>query len=317
MISVVLASYNGAETLPLTLEAFGEVRLPEGGVEFIAVDNASSDGTAEVLRAFQDRLPLTVLSEPRPGKSFALNHALQHAQGDLVVFTDDDVIPSAGWLEAYARAAQEHPEVGLFAGQVRHFWQKTPPDWLEQLAAKGRSYGGTPIDLPEGPVKFGRFKGANFMTRRAPLDAVRFCEDAGVNFAGTFTSTGGEDTKLIYDLIQQGEKTWYVPDACLQHIVRPHQVGIRPVLQRYFRIGRVAEATGAHRFSEGLPTLFGYPRCLFKTVLLSISYCIVLFAFGRTYQAMNRMIGVAVNCGQAVEWRSNNRKRTFDLGVSG
>lgn len=307
MISVILATHNGEETLPLTLEALSAVRLPDSGVEFIAVDNASNDGSARILRGFQERLPLSVLFEPRPGKSFALNRALQQAQGDLIVFTDDDVIPSQGWLEAYAWAAQEHPDVSLFAGQVRHFWQKKPPQWLERLAAEGRSFAGTPVSLSPGPVRLGLFKGLNFMVRRASLDAVRFCEDAGVNFTGTFTSAGGEDTRLIYELLQQGEKSWYVPDACLQHIVRPHQVGVQPVLQRYFRIGRASEATGVHRFPDSMPRFLGYPRYLFKTIPLSITHSVALFACGRTYKAMDKMIRVATSCGQAVEWRKTYR----------
>lgn len=100
MISVILTSHNGESTLPLTLDALGKLLRPGDGVEFIAVDNASTDHTPNLLREAQDSLPLTVLSEPRPGKSFALNHALRHARGDLVVFTDDDVIPHAEWLEA-------------------------------------------------------------------------------------------------------------------------------------------------------------------------------------------------------------------------
>jgi glycosyltransferase involved in cell wall biosynthesis len=105
LISVVLASHNGAATLPLTLAALRDVVLPEGGVEIIAVDNASSDQTRDLLEAAREVLPLVVVCEPRQGKSFALNRALESVRGDLVVFTDDDVLPVPGWLQAYAAGA--------------------------------------------------------------------------------------------------------------------------------------------------------------------------------------------------------------------
>ena len=138
MISVILASHNGTGTLPLTLEALTAVRLPEEGVEVIAVDNASDDGTRELLEAYSDRLPLRVISEPRRGKSFALNRGLDEAEGDLVVFMDDDILPDPQWLDAFARAAAAYPRVGLFAGQVRHHWQKEPPAWLRRSFRRGK-----------------------------------------------------------------------------------------------------------------------------------------------------------------------------------
>lgn len=308
MISVIIATYNGEDTLPLTLEALAGVLRPDEGVEFLVVDNASTDHTAEILR--EARLPLAQFFEPRPGKSFALNHALRHAKGRLLVFADDDVLPETEWLEAYVKAARQHPEVGLFAGQVRHYWQKKPPKWLEQLAAEGWSYGGTAVDLQAGPAKAHIFKGANFMTRREALDRVRFHEEDGVNFSEQSSSSGGEDTRLVNELVERGEKAWYVPEARVRHIVRAHQVGVRPVLQRYFRIGRAIETNGAHRFSKNLPTLFGYPRYLIKTIPLSIGYAIVLAAQGKTHRSMSKLIGVAMTCGQAFECKKTGQRQS-------
>ncbi len=48
-ITVVMATHNGAPTLPLTLEALKRVEAPAAGLEIIAVDNASSDGTRDLL----------------------------------------------------------------------------------------------------------------------------------------------------------------------------------------------------------------------------------------------------------------------------
>lgn len=148
------------------------------------------------------------------------------------------------------------------------------------------------------------------MVRRGPLDTVRFCEDEGLNFARTFSSSGGEDTRLVHDILKQGEKLWYVPEACIQHIVRPHQVGIRPVLQRYFRIGRAIEADGSHRFPDELPTLFGYPTSVFKMIPLSVSHALLLFAFGKTHQSMEKLVGTAVTCGQASKWQERFLQNT-------
>ena len=68
--SVILPSYNGQDTLPECLAALQNVHHPDGGVEFIFVDNRSSDATAEMLKEADLRIDAQFLVEDRPGKSF-------------------------------------------------------------------------------------------------------------------------------------------------------------------------------------------------------------------------------------------------------
>ena len=303
MITLILATHNGRATLPLTLEALAAVRFPAQGVEILAVDNASRDGTRDLLESYSGRLPMTVHSEPRRGKSFALNRALAQAAGDLVVFMDDDVLPEPQWLEAYVEAAAAHPEVALFAGQVRHHWQKPPPAWLRRLAEEGRSFAGTPLDQPEGPVPATFFKGANFMVRRAVAQTQRFSEAPGVNFEGQAAAAGGEDTAFVQSALAQGQQARYVADACVRHIVRPQQVGIYPVFQRYLRIGRSMALSNPETFDRRGARLLGYPRYLFRTVPRDVLRALALWLGGNSYAAADQLIGVAMTCGRAQQWR--------------
>lgn len=303
MISVILPTHNGVTTLPLAMEAFKDVEPPGEGVEFIVVDNASSDATRDVVVRYLDALPLTVLSEPRQGKSFALNKAIGVARGDLIVFADDDVLPGAQWLSALGQAAAAYPDVDLFAGQVRHFWQKAPPGWLRRLAEEGRSYGGTPVDQPEGPVSATFFKGGNFMVRRKVIDLVKFSERPGVNFAGDAASAGGEDTAFVEEALSAGHRARYVPDACVKHIVRPQQVGILPVLRRYLRIGRSMTLSNRAPFDPGGARVLGFPRYLFRTIPRDVLIALRYWFSGNTYAAVDQLIGVAMTCGRAQQWR--------------
>lgn len=303
-ISIVMATHDGAATLPLTLETLTAVEVPAGNFELIVVDNASRDGTRDLLARYVSDLPLTLLSEPRQGKSFALNKALRSVSGELVVFIDDDVLPDAGWLRAYAEGAARHPQADLFAGQVRHHWQKSPPRWLERLAAEGRSYAGTPLDQPEGPVPVIFFKGLNFMVRRRVVDAVRFSERPGVNFSGTTTSGGGEDTAFVKAALALGHSACYLPDARVRHIVRPQQVGLGPVFQRYYRIGRSMTLHDPAQFDPAGGRLFGYPRYLFRSLPLDGLRALGHLLRGDSHAAADEMIGIAMTCGRAREWRA-------------
>ncbi len=307
MISVILATHNGAATLPLTLEALKRVRVPAGGMEVIAVDNASSDATPALLRRCAGDLPLTVLAEPRRGKSYALNTALDAARGALVVFIDDDVLPGEGWLAAYAEGAARHPQADLFAGQVRHFWQKRPPRWLQRLAEQGRSYAGTPIGHPEEPVPATFFKGLNFMVRRRVIETLRFSEHPGVNFQGTTRSGGGEDTAFVQAALARGHRAVHLPAACVRHIVRPRQVGLYPVFQRYYRIGRSMTLNDPAQFDPEGRRLFGYPRYLFRSLPRDALHALRHWAAGDGTAAADGMIGIAMTCGRAQEWRRQVR----------
>jgi glycosyltransferase involved in cell wall biosynthesis len=77
--------------------------------DIVVADNGSLDGTAELLSAAEKRLPLVRVFEPRRGKSRALNAAIRSAEGGLLVFADDDIIPEPGWLSALYNAALCNP----------------------------------------------------------------------------------------------------------------------------------------------------------------------------------------------------------------
>src|SRR5579862_2171358 len=101
------------------LDSLVQAEDPPRGWELIAVDNASSDGTGDLLRSYADRLPITVLTEAKRGKNRALNHALEFAKGDFYIFTDDDVLVPTHWLAKWRQLADEHPDFDLFAGRTK------------------------------------------------------------------------------------------------------------------------------------------------------------------------------------------------------
>ena len=306
MISVIIATHNGAHTLPRMLEALALVHLPEQGAEFIAVDNASTDDTYRILLKHTERLPLRALTEPRAGKSFALNRGIAEASGDLLLFTDDDVVPEKTWLTAYAAAAKARREVGLFAGQVRHDWEAPPPRWLERLAAAGLSYAGTREGREEGPIAPNEVKGLNLMVRRDSLGPVRFCEDEGVNFTRAVASVGGEDTRFAREVLARGVASWFVPNACLRHIVRVHQIGIRPVFQRYVRIGGAIVLRNPDYY-EGRAHVFGLPAVELSYIARHTLRGLYRLTLRQPETAARHMVNLALTFGKVRQWRMLRR----------
>src|SRR5205807_8210690 len=94
-ITVLIATFNRASVLSGTLQALTRVERTGIDCSIVIIDNNSSDNTAEVVKEFETRLPITYLREPSPGKSCALNKALRECMlKEIVVFAVDDVTPA-------------------------------------------------------------------------------------------------------------------------------------------------------------------------------------------------------------------------------
>ena len=246
--SIILPSRNGADTLPLVLAALAALERPVGGLEILLVDNASTDETAALMQQFAAGHPARVLAEPRPGKSFALNTAIEAASGDLLLFLDDDAVPVPSWATAYVDAAERQHHAGAFAGAVSPHWIAPPPGWLDQLARQGRACGCTPEGRTAGPVIAGDAKGANMAVRRSALGDTRFAIE-GVNFGQSGAAAGGEDTLFAQALVDKGVALTFVPEARVGHVISEREMELGALLARQMRIGRgeflVNGATGS------------------------------------------------------------------------
>lgn len=89
-ISICIASYNGAQKLPLTLQALMSDKTMIH--EVIVYDDGSKDNTLEVLEEYKTLLPLKIISGNNVGRASARNMTYKNATGDIVMFIDDDII---------------------------------------------------------------------------------------------------------------------------------------------------------------------------------------------------------------------------------
>src|ERR1700682_5317217 len=117
-LSIVIATRNRAEFLPSTLESLRRVRSALEW-EVIFVDNASSDATMQVLKAFQSScsIPVRVLREPRPGAGRARNVGWHAATGSVIGFIDDDCYPAPDYVDQLNECFHAL-EVGFIGGRV-------------------------------------------------------------------------------------------------------------------------------------------------------------------------------------------------------
>ena len=240
----MFSSHIGGDDLRRMLDSLARQETPAGAWELIAVDNASTDRTGEILRSYESRLPITVLEEPVNGKNRALNRALDIAKGDFYIFTDDDVIVPENWLVKWREIADARPEFDLFAGRSKVLWPYEPPQWLLDGAEASVLYAKHRDDIPEGPCHAGTMFGPNMAIRASIFqDNVRF--DTAIGPDGSSNYAMGSDTELAHRLGRQGLKCWFANEPFVSHIIPPKNLEPDWILMRGYRWGRGLAQMGA------------------------------------------------------------------------
>ncbi len=239
-ISIILATHNRACLLRRTLESLEKLDTEGVTWEILIVDNASEDEgeTAALLKEYESKLPLTVLEEAVPGKNRALNKALALAQGELFVFTDNDIVADTKWIKNLWEASERWPDADIFGGKIIPLFPEHAPDWLENM--KRTYYDGY------GPC-FGDFSphheecytmhralGANLAIRAKVFQSYSYCESIGP--CGKHYPMGSE-TELLSRLLKDGKKCVYVPSASVWHIIEEFQLTTQWLHQRMYRLG--------------------------------------------------------------------------------
>ena len=112
-LSVLMPAYNGAETLA---ESLGSVAKQSDGIEVIVVDQASSDGSAQIAKQFEDRMNIRVIKNPKSsGWIENTNLAMSHSRAPLSTFLHQDDFWRPGRADLLARLKEKFPNTELWA----------------------------------------------------------------------------------------------------------------------------------------------------------------------------------------------------------
>lgn len=115
-ISVVIVAWNAKHYLELCLASLAKAP-PRRSMEVLVVDNASSDGSSEMMEAKYPWVKL-VRSKENLGFSRGNNVAIRQAQGRYIALVNPDVIVFPGCLDALADFLDQNPKVGNVGPRV-------------------------------------------------------------------------------------------------------------------------------------------------------------------------------------------------------
>jgi GT2 family glycosyltransferase len=210
-ISVIIPNWNGAHLLPTCLDSLR--RQNYAGREVIVVDNASTDGSLELLA--RDHPDVRVLALPsNQGFTGACNAGIQTSHGEFVALLNSDTEADEHWLAELVAAFERHPEAGLVASKMLLF------DRRDTLHTAGDFYrlDGVPGNRGAWQRDEGQFDreeyvfsacGGSAAYRRSMLDEIGLLDD------DFFFSC--EDVDLAWRAQLAGWKCVWTPKAIVYH----------------------------------------------------------------------------------------------------
>jgi glucosyl-dolichyl phosphate glucuronosyltransferase len=207
LCSIIIATRNRARDLEQTLRCLADVSIPSGwDVELIITDNASTDDTAAVAaQAKLKGVEIRYIYEGCKGKGYALNASLAQARGEIILFTDDDVVPAQDWLERLGRPLLERECDGA-VGRIELGKELCRP-WMKSMHLLWLAALNEPSD--------GRLEliGANSGFHRSVLERVPlFDPELGPGALGF-----AEDTLFSWQLEEAGFKIRKISEATVVH----------------------------------------------------------------------------------------------------
>ena len=115
LVSIVTPSYNQAQFLEETILSVLNQDYPN--IEYLIIDGASTDGSVEIIRRYQDRLAYWVSEQDR-GQSHAINKGLQHARGEVLAWLNSDDVYCPGAVRTVVGFFAAHEDVALLYGRA-------------------------------------------------------------------------------------------------------------------------------------------------------------------------------------------------------
>jgi cellulose synthase/poly-beta-1,6-N-acetylglucosamine synthase-like glycosyltransferase len=217
-VSVVICSHNGASRLPQTLAYLQKQCVPVSlAWEVVLIDNASTDGTAEVAKKVWQHAPaatLRIVREGRLGLTFARERSLAAARYEIVTFVDDDNWVCDRWVQRVFNVMTGHPDVGACGGFSTVEAEVDLPPWFERY--KNYYAVGPPLgESGDVTETIGMLWGAGMTIRRSGWLQLT---QGGFRF---LTKLTGEDQELSLALRLSGWRLWLDPELTMQHFMPP------------------------------------------------------------------------------------------------
>ena len=219
-LSLIIATYNRAEQLMVTLDSVARQTLSADRWECIVVDNNSKDDTRQRVNVFaaeHPQLNIVYHLEQNQGLSYARNAGIAKAQGDIIAFVDDDerIVPE--FVEAYVELFDSKADAMSAGGKIVAEYPTGRPEWMSRYTEQPKA---NPMDFGSEVKLFPKRRipgGGNMAMRRSVFEEVGVFNTNLGRTGGRLI--GGEESELFERMAERGMACYYVPRAVMYHII--------------------------------------------------------------------------------------------------
>jgi len=220
-VSIIIPTRNRCESLRNTIVSLQQQNFPDDHYEIIVIDNNSTDDTRCVVEECQQQGKKEIIyyEELRDGPHYARHAGTQIAKGDILAYTDDDVICDPDWLSGLTRPYTD-PKVGCVGGKVLPRFETKEPAWAKYFP-------GFLSILDRGSeitkVNDVGIWGCNYSIRKTVLyDAGGFHPDSTPSSLMRYLGDGEDG--LTNKAIEKGYDVVYSPFAVVIHVIPQERV---------------------------------------------------------------------------------------------
>lgn len=217
-ISIIIPTYNRGNYLPITLDSFISQSYPKDRYEIIVSNNKSTDNTQKIIEDYYTKFDnIRTIFEGRQGVHYARNSAAKIAKGDILYFTDDDMIADKDLLINLVKVFSMDYNVASATGKVLPKWEIEPPKWILKYCYNGLlSLNDRSEQLIIAPFDIGVFSCHQAILREVFFKSGGFNPE---NTAGEWIGDG--ETGLNIKIKELGYNFAFIGGSVIYHMIPP------------------------------------------------------------------------------------------------
>lgn len=246
-ISIIIPTYNRAQMLGFTLDSFLNQSYDKDLYEIIISNNNSTDSTEELADNYIKEYPnrIKYIKEPRQGVHFARNSAAKIADGEILYFTDDDMIADRNLLSEIVKVFELDSKIASVTGRVLPKWEVNPPEWILKLCYNEL----LSLNDPQEDLIVSSKDCNVYSCHQAILRHVFFASGGfnPENTAGEWIGDG--ETGLNIKIKELGYKFGYNGSSIIYHIIPPQRLTQSYLNKRLANQGNCDSYTDYRRYN--------------------------------------------------------------------
>jgi succinoglycan biosynthesis protein ExoM len=313
--TIVIPTVNRRLELERAVDGCLSQSLPGRQFEMLIVDN-SRDGAQRWIRErhperTSPNLPrVRYIHEPSPGLSSARNAGVAQANGEYIVFLDDDEEPRApGWLAEFITVLDATGADAAFGRVIPCF---------ESNAMRYEAYITRLFTRDLRVAAFSEVSNLRHLLGSGnSCFRVESCfPPTGIWFEERFNQTGGEDTDFIRRLTIEGRRLIWVPEASVSEYVPADRTTMQYLRARRFAQGQMRANVNLAAPKPRLDLLLGWMALGSAQFAYHVLFGLVARTFGRSEAAELHTIQAYGGLGKLL-WSSRFRKRRYGVPSAG